>query len=141
MNLTPGMLDEGLESEVQSSKYIIVICSRAAHNESKYLDDEIGYYLKGGGELSGVIPFVVESTDDPFKDTFPLRLQEEYEGSSAEPFFINASSSNKHDAFLELVAYMHGLNPDEIKRDDKKDRISKCLCYNKQHIGNTILSK
>lgn len=117
-NLTPGMLDEGLKSEVQASKYLIVICSRAAHNDSKYLDDEIGYYLEKGN-LSGIIPFVIEDSDDPIKDTFPLRLQEEYEGSSEKPVCIKAVN-RKREAFLELAAYMHGIDPSEMKKDDKR---------------------
>lgn len=48
-NLTPGYLDEGLRSEVQSAKHLIVICSRSAQAKSKYLDNEIQYFLDGGG--------------------------------------------------------------------------------------------
>ena len=36
MNLTPGLLDEGLRAEVQASKYLIVICSRSASRVSRF---------------------------------------------------------------------------------------------------------
>ncbi|MBR5407666.1 MAG: toll/interleukin-1 receptor domain-containing protein [Lachnospiraceae bacterium] len=119
-NLTPGMLEEGLRSEVQSSKYLIVICSHAAREDSKYLDEEIQFFLDGGGDISRIIPFIVDEYNDPVNDTFPLRLQKACEESSEEVFCIDAVSLGRKNAFMELVAYMHGLTSAEIKRDDLK---------------------
>ncbi|MBR4573609.1 MAG: TIR domain-containing protein [Lachnospiraceae bacterium] len=122
MNLTPGMLDEGLKSEVQSSKYLIVICSKAAHNESKYLDEEIQYFLEGGGTPSQIIPFIIDPYESSVTETFPLRLIEEYEKSPEDLSCIDANKEGKRKAFLETVAYMHGISPDEIIKDDRKRR-------------------
>ena len=70
-NLTPGFLDRGLCSEVQSSKYIIVICSHSAHNNSKYLDDELQYFLDGGGDAGHVIPFIFDDSKNVVEECFP----------------------------------------------------------------------
>ena len=78
MNLTPGILDEGLKTEVQSSKYLIVLCSRAAHEQSKYLDEEIQFFIEGGGEPSQIIPFLIDTYGSSVEEIFPLRLIEEY---------------------------------------------------------------
>ncbi|MBR5406035.1 MAG: toll/interleukin-1 receptor domain-containing protein [Lachnospiraceae bacterium] len=123
MNLTPGMLEEGLKTEVQSSKYLIVICSRAARNDSKYLDEEIQFFLDGGGDTSRIITFIVDEYNDPINDTFPLRLQKACEESSGEVFCIDANSMEKRSALLELIAYMHGISVKEIIRDDMGRRL------------------
>ena len=40
-NLTPGILDQQLQMEVQDARYLIIICSRNARAESTYLDWEL----------------------------------------------------------------------------------------------------
>ena len=37
-NLRPGILDDQIRSEVQASKFLIVICSREANREPKWLN-------------------------------------------------------------------------------------------------------
>ncbi|MBR1772023.1 MAG: TIR domain-containing protein [Lachnospiraceae bacterium] len=122
MNLMPGMLDEGLRTEVQSAKYLIVLCSHAAHDQSKYLDEEIQYFLDGGAAPSQIIPFVIEPSEDPTKDCYPLRLQELCAGG-VELSWIDACTLGKRNAFLELVARMHGLEPERLKRDERNRRL------------------
>ncbi len=128
-NLTPGMLEEGLKTEVQSSKYLIVICSRAAREDSKYLDEEIQFFLEGGGEPSRIIPFIVESSEDIVNNTFPLRLQEIFKRSPKDLLCISAADLGKRDAFMELIAYMHGLSSSEIRRDDFKRRVLRTTAF------------
>ena len=135
MNLTPGMLEEGLKTEVQSSKYLIVICSRAARNDSKYLDEEIQFFIEGGGDLSRIIPFMIEESDDPVHETFPLRLREEWEKSPEGAFSVNAETLGRRNAFLEVVSYMHGISSTEIIRDDKKRRVVRWASISVAAVG------
>lgn len=47
-NLTSGELEKSLENELAASRYLIVICSRAAHDLLYYLDKEIRAFLNVG---------------------------------------------------------------------------------------------
>lgn len=118
-NLTPGLLDEGLRKEVQSSKYIIVICSRTAHDESRYLDDELRYFLESG-DRSRVIPFIVDESDDPVAECFPAALAE----LCAERNIVGVSvhDDGKRLAMLKVVATMHGLKLEELESEDMRRR-------------------
>ena len=66
-NLTSGRLGEPLRSETQASKFLIVICSRHAHDHSTYLDQEIRFFLETH-QATHVIPFIVDDSPTPEKD-------------------------------------------------------------------------
>ena len=124
-NLTPGLLDEGLRAEVQASKYLIVICSRSAKEKSQYLDDEIQYFLDGGGDPSRIIPFIVDNAPRPEEECFPRRLRELCQNQTI--LGANIHDSGKRNAFLKVIAYMHGLKLEEIESDDTRRRRKKTL--------------
>ena len=117
-NLTPGLLDEGLKKEVQASKYLIVICSKNAHEKSQYIDEEIDYFLDGGGDVSRIIPFIIDDSKTPEEDCFPRRLQELCREKTI--LGANVNDSGKNDAFLKVVAYMHGLKLEELSSEDSR---------------------
>ena len=119
-NLTPGILDDGLKDEVQASKYLIVICSRHAHENSRFLDDEIGYFLEGGADISRIIPFIVDPSEQPEKTCFPGRLQDICEERSILGANIHEGGSRR--ALLKVIAYMHGLRLEEIESEDRRRR-------------------
>ena len=122
-NLTPGPLEEELRDEVQSSKFLIVICSRAAHDNSKYLDIETRLFLEGGGTPDRIIPFIVDKSDKPEKECFPLFFQELNERCSING--ANIFDSGKRKAFLKVIAAMHGLKLEEIVSDDSRRQTRK----------------
>lgn len=119
-NLTPGFLDEGLRSEVQASKYLIVICSRSAKEKPQFLDQEIQYFLEGGGSPSRIIPFIVDSAARPEVECFPPKLQELCRKQTI--LGANIHDSGRRAAFLKVIAYMHGLRLEEIESDDLRRR-------------------
>ncbi len=119
-NLTPGLLDEGLRAEVQASKFLIVICSRSAKEKPQYLDQEIQYFLDGGGDPSRIIPFIVDNAPRPEEECFPPKLQELCRTQTI--LGANVHDSGRRSAFLKVVAYMHGLKLEEIESDDIRRR-------------------
>ena len=119
-NLTPGILEDRLKEEVQSSRFLIVICSRAAHDSSQYIDAEIRYFMEGGGECSRIIPFVVDNSRRPEQDCFPPELQRLCEQENI--LGANIFEAGKRKAFLKVVAYMHGIRLDELESDDDRRR-------------------
>lgn len=113
-NLMPGHLNEGLRDEVQSAEYLIVICSRSAHDTPKYLDAELQYFLDGGGDPARVIPFVVEEGDRP-EECYPSSLAALANARELAPI---TAWQDKHEALLSLIARMHQIDRDELRRDE-----------------------
>ena len=119
-NLTPGLLDERLRAEAQASKFLIVICSRSARQKPEYLDQEIQFFLEGGGSPSRIIPFIVDDAPRPEAECFPPQLQALCQRQTI--LGANVNDSGRRDAFLKVVAYMHGLRLEEIENDDHRRR-------------------
>ena len=119
-DLKPGFLEEELRSEVQEAKFLIVICSRNACRNSRYLDLETQLFLDSGGDPSRIIPFIVDNAKEPEKNCFPKRLQE----VCAEHNIVGANiyDQGKRRAFLKVVAYMHGLKVQEVEHNDFRRR-------------------
>ena len=119
-NLTPGLLESGLTEEVQSSRYLIVICSRKAAESSKYLDDELRYFLEGSGDLSRVIPFIVDKSDHPVEECFPKYLAELCKERDIAG--VSIYDDGKRSALLRIVAAMLGIKREELESDDRRRR-------------------
>ena len=119
-NLMPGELDSGLSSEVQSAKYLIVICSRAAKANSKYLDAELKYFLEGDGDINRVIPFIVDKSDHPVEECFPDYLAKLCEEKNIVG--VSIYDDSKRSALLRIVAAMLGIKREELESDDMRRR-------------------
>ena len=119
-NLVPGELDSGLSNEVQSSKYLIVICSRAAKANSRYLDAELKYFLEGGGSISRVIPLIVEKSSHPVEECFPEYLAD----LCSEKNIVGVSiyDDGKRTALLRIISAMLGIKREELESDDSRRR-------------------
>lgn len=141
-NMRSGELKKLEREEVQSSKFLIVICSKNAFRHSDNIDDEIHYFIEGGGDLSHIIPFVIDQSEHPEEECFPAKLQELYkaaasskktsehkptdspevkpeEKASGKPVVFNIHDFGKNDAFLKVVAKMHGIKSDELEAEEK----------------------
>ena len=116
----PGALDSGLSSEVQSARYLIVICSRAAKENSKYLDDELKYFLEGSGDISRVIPFIVDKSDHPVEECFPNYLAELCKTQNIVG--VSIYDDGKRSALLRIIAAMLGIKREELESDDLRRR-------------------
>ena len=126
-NMTPGHLANQEKSEVQSAKYIIVICSKCACNDSKNLDDEIRFFVEGGAEPSRIIPFIVDESENPVDECFPLYLQELCQNPESNIIGANVYDSGKRNAFLKVVAYMLGIKLVELENEDNRRRKKRIL--------------
>ena len=121
-NLRPGILDEELRKEVQSAKYLIVICSKEAHDKSENLDKEIRYFVKGDGtpdeiidgrkNSNRIIPFIVDKSEQPEKECFPLFLQELCKTETI--LGANIHEEGRFRALIKTIAYMLGVKLETI---------------------------
>ena len=118
-NLTPGILEEGLRSEVQSSRFIIVVCSKNAVQAPEYLDAELQFFLERG-DPARVIPFIVDDAPRPEVECFPPRLRQ----LCAERNVVGANvhDSGRRDALLKVIARMLGLKLEELESFDQRRR-------------------
>ena len=119
-NLTPGLLESGLTEEVQSARYLIVICSRKAAESSKYLDDELRYFLEGSGDLSRVIPFIVDRSDRPVEECFPAYLAQLCREKDIAG--VSIYDGGRRNALLRLIAGKLGIKREELESDDQRRR-------------------
>ena len=119
-NLRPGILDTQVRSEVQSSRFLIVVCSREAQRNPKWINKEIDFFLENGGDRSRIIPVIVEKTEHPVAETFPSRLAE----LNAEQTIlgVNIPLEGKRTAILKIVSAMQGIRIEELESEDRKRR-------------------
>ena len=117
-NLTPGLLDQSLRSEVAESRYLIVICSRSARAKSDYLDMELGFFLDSGGSPERIIPFIVDESRDPVAECYPAALAE----LCREKVIVgvNVREAGKRAALLKVIASMCSLKLEELDSDDRR---------------------
>lgn len=119
-NLRPGILNTELKEEIRTAKYLIVLCSRAAHDNPFYLNQEIQYFLDTGHDISHIIPLIIDESDNPEIDCFPSRLQELCREQTI--LGANIHENGKKNAFLKIVAYMHGIQVAELESDEDRRR-------------------
>ncbi|MBR2853987.1 MAG: toll/interleukin-1 receptor domain-containing protein, partial [Clostridia bacterium] len=130
-NLTPGLLDSGLLDEVQSARFLIVICSRAAQENSRYLDAELRYFLEGSGDLSRVIPFIVDESRNPVEECFPAYLAQLCRERDIAG--VSVHDDGRRSALLRLIAAMLGIKREELESDDLRRR-------RRQHLFAAVLA-
>lgn len=116
-DLTPGNLGGSLKKALTSSRYLIVICSKAAHDSPEYLNYEIEHFLATGHTIDHVIPFIIDKeSEHPELDCFPPALQE-LTGYDAV-LGANVKDNGRNNAFLKVVATMLGVQLSSIKNLD-----------------------
>ncbi len=116
-DLIPGKLGDSIENSIARSKYLIVLCSRAANASSNYIDMEIRKFIDSGHSPEQIIPLIVDTESTaPEKECFPSALREINERH--ELLGANIGDSGKNDAFLKIVANMLGVQMAEIKNLD-----------------------
>ena len=117
---TAGLLhDEVMSTALRESKFLIVMCSKLAHDEPKEINWEIAEFLKTHS-ASQIIPFIIDKSDRPEVECFPSQLQELCKN---QPLIgPNIFEVDFHQAFLKVVAKMHGLHVDELESFDAKRR-------------------
>lgn len=125
LELTGGFLAKEIETALQQSKYLIVICSPYSA-KSPWVNKEIQTFIELGRE-DRIIPFIIEDT--PFSDNeemecFPPALRS-LKGEK-ELLAININELGRDAASIKVVAHMFGLKFDTLwqkyEREQKRTR-------------------
>lgn len=129
-DMAGNVLNEAIEKELNSSKYLIVICSPNAVR-SKYVNREIETFIKLGRKKY-IIPFIVDgevNAEEHEKECFPQALRK-HADSRKDNFELrgaNVSTDGKHGALVDVVATMLGVRRDILKNrydNRRKKRIA-----------------
>ena len=124
-DLAGPVLEEALQRELESSQYLIVICSPNSV-ASSYVNDEIRHFV-GLGRKKKIIPFVVEGepfSRDPAVEAFPPAMRD----ITPELLGISVRERGREEAFSCLVATLLRLPADEvIMREKKREQTRRIL--------------
>jgi hypothetical protein len=114
-DLGAGVLNNELRKHLESSKYLIVVCSpESAH--SKWVNDEVRTFLElGRGDY--IIPYVVagDITSEGDDNPIPPVLRDYYkQNPDRELLSVDIRESGRSKAYIRVVSYMLGVEFDEL---------------------------
>lgn len=122
-DLSGGVLAKAINGGLESSKFLIVICSpRAA--KSEWVCKEVQNFIDSGRE-ENIIPFIIEG--EPYanateKECFPKALKSL--AGERELLGININENGREAAAVKIVARLFGISFDSLwqrfKREEKK---------------------
>ena len=128
LELAGGVLAKEIETALQQSKYLIVICSPNSA-KSPWVNKEIQTFIDLGRE-EYIIPFIIDGapySENPEKECFPPSLHS-LKGEN-EILGINIDELGYEAATVKVVARMFGLKFDMLwqrfEREQKKKRRTK----------------
>ncbi len=120
-DMKPGNLEKEITEKLETSRYLIVICSKNLAKESEYVDLEINTFIESG-RADKIIPFVVDgepNSDNPAEECFNKILR----NLDFDILAANAKKDGKYIASLKVVAAILHLSADAlIERDKKRQR-------------------
>ena len=122
-DLSGGVLAKAINGGLESSKFLIVICSpRAA--KSEWVCKEVQNFIDSGRE-ENIIPFIIEGepyANDTEKECFPKALKSL--AGERELLGININENGREAAAVKIVARLFGISFDSLwqrfKREEKK---------------------
>ncbi|MBR6901303.1 MAG: TIR domain-containing protein, partial [Synergistaceae bacterium] len=123
-----GTLKTALQANLDSSKYLIVICSPNSA-KSEYVNDEVDYFIKSG-RAEQIIPLIVDGephAEDAAMECFThalLALPREN-----EILGIDLKKFGRRDAFLRVIATMLGLDLDSFISNEARERKRKIMIF------------
>ena len=122
LELAGGVLAKEIETALQNSKFLIVICSPNSA-KSPWVNKEIQTFIDLGRE-DHIIPFIIDGTpfaDNPDSECFPPALRS-LKGEK-ELLGININELSRDAASIKVVARMFGLKFDTLwQRYEREQR-------------------
>lgn len=114
-DLNGVVLEESLKKELDSSKFLIVLCSSNSKN-STWVNKEIEYF-KSIGKADFIIPVMLEDNTDCFP--------EEIRNITPSLLGINITEKGKKYAFLQIVSTLLNIRFDDLAKRDKKRTVKR----------------
>lgn len=135
-DLDTGVLSDELRKHLESSKYLIVICSPNSA-KSDWVSNEVKMFIEWG-RLEYIIPFVIDGKPNSGDESecFPkslLKYVEEY--PDRELLGINIAEVGREKAFVRVVSRMLGVSFDELWKRHERERRRRIIAWS---IGSPI---
>ena len=127
-DLDTGVLGDELRKHLESSKYLIVICSPHSA-KSEWVSNEVKTFIEWG-RLEYIIPFVIDGTPNSGDENecFPKSLLEYVEEHpDRELLGINIAEVGREKAFVRVVSRMLGVSFDELWKRHEREIIRRIL--------------
>lgn len=123
--LNPGNLPQQLQSALEQSRYLIVICSPCSA-KSEWVNRELETFVEMG-RTDKIIPFIVEGkafSQSPEEECFPLAIRNL--PAEQEILGANINEMGRDAAAVKVVSRMFGLKFDDLwnryEREQKRRR-------------------
>jgi len=127
-DMDTGILSDELRKHLESSKYLIVICSPYSAM-SEWVNNEVKTFIDWG-RLEYIIPFVIDGTPNSGDENecFPKSLLE-YVGEhpDRELLGISIAEVGREKAFVRVVSRMLGVSFDELWKRHERERKRRIL--------------
>lgn len=127
-DLSGTKLRKALHSELNESKYLIVICSPESAN-AFWVNDEVQTFI-AQGKGDKIIPFIVSGTPhspNPKEECFPKALKELSKEEEIRGIDVHRKEGKMH-ALIDVITTMFNIRFDELwqrhKRYQKRKRIN-----------------
>ena len=122
-DLGPGSLTDKLRTELEASKFLIVICSpnSARMNDvgKCWVNEEVAYFATTLGRANRIIPVIIEGTVD---DAFCATLKE------CDILALDATKTSKPRIVNDIVAAILDLRPDDLWQRELRRIARKRTC-------------
>lgn len=125
-DLNTGILSEELHKHLISSRYLIVICSKASAS-SKWVNEEIVFFVKNR-EWSNIIPVFLNDSTQNVEELWPEAIKNHVAKNQDQELLGIDYYPNRRKAFVQVVSRMLGVDFDVLwKRYQKARRRSMLL--------------
>lgn len=129
-DLDAGVLSDELRKHLESSKYLVVICSPNSA-KSDWVSNEVKTFIEWG-RLEYIIPFIIDGTPNSGDENecFPKSLLE-YVGEhpDRELLGISIAEVGREKAFVRVVSRMLGVSFDELWKRHERDRRRRIVAW------------
>ncbi len=110
-DMNSGVLDEELQKNLESSKFLVLLCSKKSA-ASTWVNGEVQSFIDMG-RFTNIIPVLIPSAGVPESELFPPALREYSRTHGKELRGINIAEG-REKAFIQVVTRMLGLDFDEL---------------------------
>ncbi len=127
-DLDAGVLSDELRKHLESSKYLVVICSPNSA-KSDWVSNEVKTFIEWG-RLEYIIPFIIDGTPNSGDENecFPKSLLKYViEFPDRELLGINIAEVGREKAFVRVVSRMLGVSFDKLWKRHERERKRKIL--------------
>ena len=137
-DLDTGVLSDELRKNLESSKFLIVICSPNSA-QSDWVSSEVKAFIEWG-RLDRIIPYVIDgmpkSGDE--NESFPKSLLNYFkEHPDRELLGINQQEFGREKAAIKVVSRMLGVSFDELWKRHERERYRRIMAWS---IGSPVVA-